>query len=389
MPGAAARRSVIIMLSKRWPWLADVFAGVAVAGVAAAGALTGAGEMHNVPLAADLATAGVAGVAAGFGRKAPIPVLVLSAAVEIGFLLAGWSLPPLIFAVGWALYQIAVRYERRWAWTASLSCAVAFWAVSVYGYPQGGWWTPVALTCFTFTGMATAAGEAVRSRRAYIAEVEDRARRAEQTREDEVRRRVAEERLRIARELHDVVAHHIAVINVQSGAAVFALSRQPEAAGPPLQHIRRASTVVLRELTSIVGLLRQPGEADDRAPQPGLDRLPELLADFPEVSFRQVGPARPLPASVDLAAYRIVQESLTNARKHGTPPVDLHLTWTRDRLTIDVGNPVRHGTGGSGYGLIGMRERAGAAGGTIEAGLSAADRFSVRVTLPLSDEERL
>ena len=384
---------MIVMLFTRLPWLADVLAGVAVAVVSAAGALTG--ERHHVPLGVDLATAGLAGLAAVFGRRAPIPVLVVAAVVEIGFLLAGWATLSLIFAVGWALYQIAVRYERRRAWLVSLTYAVMFWVVSVLGYPEGGWWTPVTLTCFTFTGMATAAGEAVRSRRAYIAEVEDRARRAEQSREDEVRRRVAEERLRIARELHDVVAHHIAVINVQSGAAAYALTRQPEAAGPPLAHIRRASGLVLRELTSIVGLLRRPGDsAPETGPQPGLDRLPELI-EHVEIDFVQEGEPRPLPASADLAAYRIVQEALTNARKHGVPgsPVRLRLAWQRDRLTIEVGNEAGDGVGadvpaGSGFGLIGMRERAAAAGGMIQAGRDGG-RFTVRAWLPLSGEERL
>nr|WP_269748308.1 histidine kinase dimerization/phosphoacceptor domain-containing protein [Actinoplanes awajinensis] len=109
-----------------------------------------------------------------------------------------------------------------------------------------------------------------------------------------MRHRVAEERLRIARELHDVVAHHMAVINVQAGAAVYALSRQPEAAEPPLNHIRRASGMVLKELAAIVGLLRQPGDAEaEHQPQPGLDRLPELLETFTADPAGHEGADRP------------------------------------------------------------------------------------------------
>ncbi|MEU4560583.1 histidine kinase [Actinoplanes sp. NPDC023936] len=403
-------------------WLADAGAGLLVAGLSALGALTGAGEQHHVPLSADLVTAAIAGLAVALARRAPVAVLVVSAAIEVGYLIAGWAIPPLIFAVGWALYQLAIRYERRVSWSVALGCAVLFWAASVAGNRSAGWWTPLALVCFTLTGMAVAAGEAVRSRRAYVAEVEDRARRAEQSREEEVRRRVAEERVRIARELHDVVAHHIAVINVQSGAASYALTRQPEAAGPPLSHIRRASSIVLRELTSIVGLLRQPGEPDPaHHPQPGLGQLTELLGSFSAAGVRvehsEHGTSRPLPASADLAAYRIVQEALTNARKHGHPaePVRVELHWQHDDLIIEVTNatgpdhpppaagraaqdragpardrrgPARAGAGpdpdrgGTGFGLIGMRERAAAAGGMIQVGPADGGRFRVRATLP-------
>ncbi|MEV0902140.1 histidine kinase [Actinoplanes sp. NPDC049802] len=383
---------------RRRPWLTDLLAGGFVAAVAAMGALTGAGEAHDIPLVPDLATAAVAGLVVALARVAPVPVLVLSAAVEVGYLIAGWTIPPLIFAVGWALYQLALRHDRRISWAASLGCAVLFWTVAAVADPAAGWWTPLALTSFTLTGMATAAGEAVRSRRAYVAEVEDRARRVEQSRELEVRRRVAEERLRIARELHDVVAHHIAVINVQSGAAAYALSRRPEAAGPPLEHIRRASSTVLRELTSIVGLLRQPGDASPSPhPQPGLSALPELLDAFAasgvRVEVSSSGARRSLPASTDLAAYRIVQEALTNARKHGCTgsPVRIGFEWGRDHLTIEVGNAVAHeeDQGGAGFGLIGMRERAAAAGGTIQAGRTTGDRFTVRATLPAGLGEEL
>ncbi|WP_433824706.1 sensor histidine kinase [Actinoplanes sp. CA-015351] len=382
-------------------WLADVGAGLLVAVLSALGALTGAGEQqHHVPLSADLVTAAIAGLAVALGRRAPVIVVVVSAAISVGYLVAGWTIPPLVFAVGWALYQMATRYERRVSWTVSAVCGLLLWAASAFGNPGGNWWTPLALVWLTLTGMATAAGDAVRSRRDYIAEVEGRARRAEQSREEEVHRRVAEERLRIARELHDVVAHHIAVINVQSGAAAFALTRQPEAAGPPLNHIRRASSIVLRELTSIVGLLRQPGEADSaHLPQPGLSQLTELLDSFTAAGVRiahaEHGESRVLPASGDLAAYRITQEALTNARKHGRldEPVRVTLDWQRDDLVIEVTNavpaaPTGGGAepgltgGGSGFGLIGMRERAGAAGGMLQAGLTADGRFRVRATLP-------
>jgi signal transduction histidine kinase len=335
-----------------------------------------------------------------------------------------------------ALYQLALRSSRRVAWTAAVICGACSWAASAIHAPADLWTLP-ALSSFAWAGLAAAYGDSVRNRRAYVAEVEDRARRAEQSREDEAHRRVAEERLRIARELHDVVAHHMAVINVQAGAAAFALSRQPAAAELPLNHIRRASSVVLKELAAIVGLLRQPGDVEAgggrlgngelgngepgdgkpgdgkpgdgkpgdgkpgdgepvHPPQPGLDRLPELLGQFHgagvDVQFEQVGEARPLPAAGNLAAYRITQEALTNARKHGDGgPVRVRFAYDRDRLQVEVINGVgRESAAESGYGLIGMRERAAAAGGSVHAARTGNDDFTVHATLPAPrpDEEQ-
>jgi signal transduction histidine kinase len=376
--------------SRRW------LAGVAIGVLCAAGAVMrvrqdgarGLGPGPGMPLVADVGAAAGATVAIGLSGAFPLPVLVISTVTEIAFLLRGWGTPAPMFAIVVALYHLAVRGERRFTWTAALVCGALCWVASGYG-SRTGWWNPLSLGLFAWAGMAAASGDAVRNRRAYAAAVEDRARRVEQSREEEVRRRVGEERLRIARELHDVVAHHIAVINVQAGAAAFALSRQPEAAGPPLAHIRRASSVVVKELASIVGLLREPG-AHDGEPAPDIARLPGLLDAFVaagvRVEYSEDGEARPLPAAGNLAAYRITQEALTNARKHGDGgPVRVCFRYARDRLVIEISNgvaPGRPAATGSGYGLIGMRERAASAGGTVDARLTAADCFTVRVELP-------
>ncbi|WP_084599588.1 sensor histidine kinase [Actinoplanes subtropicus] len=374
-------------------WLA----GVAIGVLSAIGAVMrvyqdrggGPGPGPGMPLAADIAAAGGGAVAIGLSRTFPLPVLVVSTATEIVFLVRGWGSPAPMFAMVVAIYQLAVRAERRFAWIAALLCGALCWVASGYG-SHTGWWNPLSLGLFAWTGMAAASGDAVRSRRAYAAAVEDRARRVEQSREEEVRRRVGEERLRIARELHDVVAHHIAVINVQAGAAAYALTRRPESAGPPLAHIRRASSVVVKELAAIVGLLRAPGDRDG-GPAPDLARLPELLNGFVaagvRVEYAQEGESRPLPAAANLAAYRITQEALTNARKHGDGgPVRVCFRYARDRLSIEITNGVAAGRpaagDGSGYGLIGMSERAASAGGTVDARPSAANCFTVRVELP-------
>ncbi|WP_414638823.1 sensor histidine kinase [Actinophytocola sp.] len=238
--------------------------------------------------------------------------------------------------------------------------------------------------------MAAAVGDAIRSRRAYIAAVEERARRAEQTREEEAARRVIQERVRIARELHDVVAHHIAVINVQAGAASHVLHRHPVQADRALTHIRAACDTVLAELASIVGVLREPEDstAPDTEPVRGLARLTDMLdalaAAGLTVARKQIGQARELPAVVDLAAYRILQEALTNAHKYGTGTASLTITYTTDAITLDVVNPIateRIPTR-SGYGILGMRERAATAGGSLDAQARPDGRFVVHAELP-------
>jgi signal transduction histidine kinase len=249
------------------------------------------------------------------------------------------------------------------------------------------WWGAQQFGLFAFIFGGAGAGDSVRMRRAYISEVTERARQAEQTREEEARRRVMDERLRIARELHDVVAHHIAVISVQAAAASHLLDRRPEQVRPALDLIRVAGDDVLKELSSIVGVLRQSDDpVVSTEPTPGLSRLPALLDTIAaaglKVGFRQDGEQRELPAMADLAAYRIVQEALTNAHKYGTGSAELTLTWNRTGLTVDVVNESGHRVAaGSGYGIVGMRERAAAAGGTLDITETADGRFRVRAVL--------
>ena len=283
---------------------------------------------------------------------------------------------------------LGANVERRKSWAVLGGCAIVIFVVTgLWG--ERGWWAAENVGILAWIGMATAVGDASRSRRAYITAVEERARRAEETREEEARRRVAEERLRIARELHDVVAHHIAVINVQAGAATHVLQHRPEQVGPALAHIRRASDTVLKELAAVVGVLRNSDDLDvTTEPTRGLARLSELLDTFAAsgltVEHRQQGQVRELPAVVDLAAYRIVQESLTNAQKHGSGVACLAVAYTPEAVVLDIGNAVAAGqsAAGSGYGIVGMRERAAAAGGTLSAGSRTGGRFGVHAELP-------
>jgi signal transduction histidine kinase len=223
--------------------------------------------------------------------------------------------------------------------------------------------------------------------------------RAEAARQ-EARRRAGEQRLRIARELHDVLAHNISLINVQAGVGLHLLDERPEQARPALTAIKQASKETLAELRSVLDILRDP--EDDSAtltPAPGLEQLDELLAGARAggltVESRVEGERRELPAGVDLAAFRIVQEALTNVRRHAGPArATVSLRYGAEELAIQIDDDgarvnARHediGAGG-GNGIAGMRERATALGGTLETGPSAAAGFRVLARLPLEGEQ--
>jgi signal transduction histidine kinase len=236
-------------------------------------------------------------------------------------------------------------------------------------------------------------GEVSRGRREYIAQVEQRAFEAERTREEEARRRAGEERLRIARELHDVLAHSISIVNVQAGVAVHLLDKQPDQARAALLTINEASKEAMRELRATLDVLRQSDDVDSRAPAPGLARLGELVdktrATGLEVIVETTGQMRPLPAATDLAAYRIVQESLTNVTRHaGARHVTVSLVHRQDEVELTVEDDGVGATADddlrSGNGLLGMRERAAAIGGDLDAGPLPAGGFRVHARLPLS-----
>ncbi|GAA0449926.1 two-component sensor histidine kinase [Paractinoplanes deccanensis] len=246
--------------------------------------------------------------------------------------------------------------------------------------------------------VAAAVGQAVRADQARRAMLMERALRAELGREDEARHRVQAERLRIARELHDAVGHQVALINVQAGAMTLLLGRHDlTRARQSLEHIQNASEAALSELKVTVGLLRQPGEHEPAEPAGRLSRIDELIASFTATGLRVVcdvtGPATPLPDAVDLTAYRLIQESLTNTAKHAagtSATVRLEFRPGTLALTIEDDGPAvaaaRSGTsvegGTTGHGIIGMRERAAALGGRLSAGPRAEGGFRVTAELP-------
>ncbi|MBB6035409.1 sensor histidine kinase [Phytomonospora endophytica] len=237
-----------------------------------------------------------------------------------------------------------------------------------------------------------AVGGVVQNRRAYLAEAEERARAAERAGREESRLRASEERLRIARELHDVIGHNISLINVQAGAALHRFDA--DRAEAALVAIKDTSKQALRELRSTLGVLRQVDEEAPVAPAPGLGALGTLAertrATGLDVTVEVAGEPKALPTEVDLAAYRIVQESLTNVTKHAAATtVTVRVDHGADRVVVEIldngtgGAGTPGSTGSAGHGIVGMGERARALGGSLDAAVRPGGGFAVRAVLPL------
>ncbi|MBD0707322.1 MULTISPECIES: sensor histidine kinase [unclassified Streptomyces] len=349
----------------------------------------------RVPTVGSVLLMGVGALALVARRRHPLRVLALTVAVTLVELIGEARPAPTAMSTAIALYTVASRTDRPTTWRVGLvTMALLTGAAMVFG--PTSWYAQENLGVFAWTGMAAAAGDAVRSRRAFVDAIRERAERAERTREEEARRRVAEERLRIARDLHDVVAHHIALVNVQAGVAAHVMDRRPDQAKEALSHVREASRSALDELRATVGLLRQSGDPEaPTEPAPGLAVLDGLLDSFrkaglPVALARADGDAA-LPATVDLAAYRIVQEALTNVRKHAGPDAKAEVSVVRVGRTVEItvlddGAPQTTGepAPGGGHGLLGMRERVGALGGTLTAAPRYGGGFRVQAILPVT-----
>ncbi len=294
-----------------------------------------------------------------------------------------------------ALYAVAAYRTRR----ASLLAAVVTMAVALVLLSRLGLVAaqdPVVYAVVAWCGLAAALGDAVRSNRAVLAAALERAHRAEDGRDAEAVRRVGEERLRISRELHDVVAHHLAVVNVQAGVAEHLAGSDPPAAQEALARVRSAARMALQETGAIVGLLRTITEPDEdggeavRPPAPGADRIPALVDSLRtggvDITWSHEGPPLGGTPGDDLHLYRVVQEALTNASRHGTGRVLLRTRQAGDATTVEVENPLPPGSAGpmteGGHGLVGMRERMVLVGGELTAGGTEDDTFVVRARFP-------
>lgn len=317
-------------------------------------------------------------------RTYPVPVLLASTAFAVAYSFPRNENGAVLVAPVIALFTVAqVVPFRRAALLAGLTLAALMGATAAsnpFNPTGGGFYLIVAMVAAAFFG-----GYAVSSRRAYVASIQARV-------DEEARRRIDEERLRIARELHDVVAHSMATISVQAGVAEHVLTANPGAAAEALRAIRLTSKDGLRDLRAILNVLRQADEGDPVEPAPGLAQLDTLVnrasqAGLPTTVLRDGNP-RSLPHGVDLAAYRIIQESLTNVIKHAGPATaTIRLVYDEAALRIeiaDTGRGIAPGTEspGAGHGLIGMRERAASVGGTLQAGPDPAGGYQVVAVLP-------
>ena len=372
-----------LLLDAAVPLLAG---GVAVVGVAVHG---GGGEPRPLTLALALAAAAVL-IAR---RRAPLATLAVSGALVLALLAVDHTAgAAAVIAPAVALYSVGLTRGRRDQLAAGATAVAAVVLADTFlaGNDAIGWLAMVGHAALVAVPLLAA--EAVRNRRSYVALLHERLELAERTREEEAQRRVEQERLRIARDLHDAVAHSLTTINVQAGVAAHLLDQNPANARDALRTIEDASHEALDELRAIVGVLREhDGERAPLDPTPTVDAVRELVERVRalgldvSLDIRGERPRR-LPEAVQLAAYRIVQESLTNARRHAAgAPAHVGLSFEPDRLLVTVENgPSATGNGsgtGRGVGLIGMRERAASVGGSLTA-TAAPEGFRVAAELP-------
>ncbi|MFD1930339.1 MULTISPECIES: sensor histidine kinase [Nonomuraea] len=295
-----------------------------------------------------------------------------AAVFALGYAYALWAVPPLM-----AVFAAIAADDRRAGW-AGAGLLVAVPAAGVALDPELG--NLAVLLVWTLVVVLVAQlGEASRARRGYIAELE-------RTREEEARRRARDERLKIARELHDVTSHTVSLIALQAAVAAEAVDRAggPAEARAALGVIRSASREAMAEMKGLLGVLREGSE--HRAPMPGLDGLRELAATAGvPVSVEVSGERRPLSPAVELTAYRVVQEALTNIARHArAAAATVTLRFERGGVVVEVTDD-GHGVGGgspAGHGLVGMAERVAAVGGTLSTGDRPEGGFGVAAWLP-------
>ncbi|HEY9373649.1 sensor histidine kinase [Streptomyces sp.] len=351
------------------------------------------------------AVAALFGVVVALRRRMPERMLLL--AVVLGVAQLAFGLMPFFadFAMLVIIYTVAAHDGPRWASRLALAGGLSSATLAQLRWPADGPGSGLAHVFFTVIMtvpfvLAWVLGDSLRTRRAYFAQLEERASRLEKEREAQAKVAVAAERARIARELHDVVAHNVSVMVVQADGAAYVLDSSPEQAKQALETISGTGRQALAEMRRLLGVLRtgEHREAGEYVPQPDVQQIEDLVEQVRQagltVDFRIEGSPRPLPSGVELTAYRIVQEALTNTRKHGGPEAgaSVRLVYFDDGLGLlveDDGRGATHemyedgGADGRGHGLIGMRERVGMVGGTLDAGPRPGGGFRISALLPL------
>ncbi|MFD5031706.1 sensor histidine kinase [Streptomyces sp. NPDC058220] len=337
-------------------------------------------------------------------RVAPEKTLLLVVALGVAQVALDVQVNPADFAMLVVIYTVAAQGGPRWASMLGLvggllaaPISQVRWHVEGAGTAGRIFFTAVMSVPFV---LAWVLGDSMRTRRAYFDQLEERATRLEKEREAQAKVAVAAERARIARELHDVVAHNVSVMVVQADGAAYVLDAAPDQAKQALETISSTGRQALAEMRRLLGVLRtgDAKETGEYVPQPDVDQIEDLVEQVRRagitVDFKIEGTPRSLPSGVELTAYRIVQEALTNSRKHGGPDVgaSVRLVYFDDGLGLlveDDGRGAAHelyedgGADGRGHGLIGMRERVGMVGGTLDAGPRPGGGFRISALLPL------
>ncbi len=385
----------------------DSFWAVMLAGLALFWIVGEEVEDEQRPVAAVLCA--VLCAASALRRRAPEKMLLVVVAVGVIQLATDVGINPADFAMLVVIYTCAANGARWASWFGLIGglCAPTIasvrWPneVQTQTQTQTQWQSVVSVGFMTIPfALAWVLGDSIRTRRAYYAQLEERAARLEREREAQAKVAVAGERARIARELHDVVAHNVSVMVVQADGAAYVLDAAPEQAKQALETISGTGRQALAEMRRLLGVLRtgEGGEGGEYVPQPGVEQLTDLIeqvrgAGLP-VDFKVAGEPRPLDSGVELTAYRIVQEALTNTRKHGGEHVGatVRLSYADTELDLLIEDDGRGagrelyeagGADGLGHGLIGMRERVGMVGGRLDAGPRSGGGFRVSAVLPL------
>ncbi|MGW7527526.1 sensor histidine kinase [Streptomyces sp. NPDC054783] len=389
---------------RRHPTWVDTFWAVVLFGLSGLSVVNLHGAPgHHMTLAGGMAVSAVLCVVVALRRRFPEPMLLVALATGLAQLVLDIETTVADFAMLVITYTVAT-VGARWASRLALAASLVAATLAQIRWPNEhtGFLGQIAIVVFQTVPFALAwvLGDSMRTRRAYFAQLEERAARLEKEREAQSKVAVAAERARIARELHDVVAHNVSVMVVQADGAAYVLDTAPDQAKKALETISSTGRQALAEMRRLLGVLRtgEHQESGEYVPQPDVGQIDELIEQCRRsglpVDFKVEGTPRPLPSGVELTAYRIVQEALTNTRKHGGPNAgaSVRLVYFDDGLGLlveDDGKGAPHelyeegGADGQGHGLIGMRERVGMVGGTLDAGPRPGGGFRISALLPL------
>ena len=368
---------------------------VALAAVLAAGAVVGAATHGYTGL--EAAGLGLLCVPLAVRTQWPLAVLGAVACGAVVVLALAEPSPLIALPVIVALYTVGVRGSRRRTLAVAAGLVPSAVLIVLVFSPQDDEGAlQQLLEMVTQLGFALAVGEAIRSRREFLDAIRDRAERVAHEHELEARQRVEEERLRMARDVHDVVAHAIATISTQAAVGVHVGREEPERALEALESIKGVSNRALQDLRHALGALRDGGGEESTHPTPSVEGVPELVrqaraAGVP-VDLRMEGAPADLPAALQVAIYRIVQEGLTNVMRHaGGARATVLVEVSAEEVAVEVrddgsGTPTTATAAGTGSGLAGMHERAGALGGSLQSGALVGGGFRVRAVLPRDRE---